>query len=60
MSPEIAYQRINITLRCPEPDQVELVVTRDGIPALYRLTFEQTKLLAVQAVAALANWGVEP
>jgi hypothetical protein len=48
--------RFTVTLRQPSPDAADLVISSDGASAVYPLTLDQLKLLAVQAVRALATW----
>ena len=48
-----------ITLRSPTVDSAELVLSSGGPPQIYKLTFQQVRLLAVQMASAVANWPVE-
>lgn len=47
-----------ITLRSPSDRHHELVITVDGQPKVYRLSFEQVRLLALQFLTALLVWPV--
>jgi hypothetical protein len=49
-------ERVLITLRQPVVGEVEIIVSRNGVAAVYPLTLDQLKLIAAQSVRALCAW----
>jgi hypothetical protein len=49
-------KRFTVTLRQPSPGGAELAISTNGNTAVYPLTLDQLKLIAVQAVRVLAAW----
>lgn len=47
------------TLRTPERDVAQLVITDNGKVKVYDLSFNQVKLLGAQAAQAVLHWPVE-
>jgi hypothetical protein len=47
--------RLFVTLRQSNAAAAELVVTRDGVVTVHPLSFDQVKLLAIQAVQAACS-----
>jgi hypothetical protein len=52
-------KRALITLRCPTPDQPELVITENGELRVYQIGYNLTRQLAEQFMSAALRWPID-
>lgn len=49
----------HISLRSPSAREAELVMTAKGRTTVYKLTFDQLRLLTIQSAEAINRWPVQ-